>query len=230
MSNRSISISGGKFGGPVVFGDVAGSVLGAGSPAEEAARGEQAAGQAHICLHLGIDLVSYRSRRGPQQPIVQERLARLIDGLRVDVCTEGEVRMQSAGDGANLIFPGNFDLRPGIRRILTYLAQGVADDGARYGDPMVVRVAFEVGPTAPTALGQDGLSIIALSEMLDCEALREVAHDDGVRVAFGLSRTVHRYVVQEGYLAEWERHIRLEEFTHKDGWRDEVWVGVVQQA
>lgn len=230
MSDRSISISGGQFGGPVVFGDVAGSVVSAGSHPEEAPRSERTTAGSQICLHLGIDLVGYRQWRGVQQSIVQKRLARLIEGLQLEVSPQDALGVQATGDGANLIFPASFDLRPGVRRILTYFARGLAEDRARYGDPMVLRLGFEVGPTSATALGQDGMSIIALSEMLNSQPLREAAGGDEVSAAFGLSPNVHLYVVEEGYLDEWENDIALKEFTRKDGRRSEVWIGVVRQG
>jgi predicted nucleotide-binding protein len=153
-------------------------------------------------LGFGVDVVDYSSRTTPQQAVVQQRLAGIVErvlqgvGLRLH-----DTDRQDAGDGMMVVLPPGLELHSVLPGLLHgWRAQVVADNGTHRDDRIRLRLSVAAGPFAHSAIGFTGATIIEMGRLLDSKALRRavVEHADADLVAL-VSDRLHADVVGEGY-------------------------------
>lgn len=180
-------------------------------------------------LVLAVDAKGYGGADAVTQHQFQEAIARLVDQAAGAAGLDREHwKTQEAGDSLVAFLPDGAYEPALVDTFMRTLDTGLRafNHGRRWDARLRLRAAVDYGPASPGAIGYVGTAPVGTGRILDSAALRTALEKaPGACLAVGLSETVFRDVVQQGYTT-----FRADEFrsawVHEKGYDREAWIWV----
>jgi hypothetical protein len=176
-----------------------------------------ASGPDEIRLGFTVDIVGYSDRTAPRQREIQQRLSWLMHETMVAAgVPPAQADIQSSGDGMNVVLPAHVpDLGTFPRKMIEF-ANRLRTDNEAHSDRIRVRMAADVGPVGPAALGHAGPTVVRFCRLVDSDQLRDaVTRNPGADLVVAVSDWLYENLIRPGYSAIDERAFTREQVVAK---------------
>jgi hypothetical protein len=148
-------------------------------------------------LGFTIDMVDYSSRTSETQRVAQERLYTMLRrfsgemGIAFDPAS-----YQHTGDGFNFFLP-DMDALVAVRHLVRTMPRLLREDNRGHGDKIRLRMAVDVGPVEPSALGFAGPTVIRFCRLAASTPIRDVLDETDTDIAIFISDTLYEDIVRQ---------------------------------
>ncbi|WP_233629994.1 hypothetical protein [Amycolatopsis sp. WAC 04197] len=149
-----------------------------------------------------LDIVGFGRRSGEEQEDLYRRIDTLVNRVIADLgFSDADMDGADAGDSKVVFLPVGVTSSRVVPRLISALAERLAQDNRRYRDRMRLRMAIGSGLVGAGSLGFTDELVVNLHRMVDSTVLRAAIMDNEDAVlALLLTDTIRDEVIRPGYL------------------------------